>query len=146
MRGASLQSSDIGVRTCPNSQLELLQGPGSKDIGGCDPCALTSHAAVNAWQPEVIFSLLSPKRPLGSMLPFSQLLQRRGLVSSRCWCPSALGSTLPSTSWFLCDRGESGPWEAVMFLFPVSQGTVPTAGDTGEKAQLQSEEGMQRLP
>lgn len=68
-------------------QLEVLQKPGSKHIGGFDLCALTSHAAVNPWQPEVIFSLLSPKRPLGSMLPFSQLLHR-GLVSFRCLCPS----------------------------------------------------------
>lgn len=127
-------------------QLELLQKPRSKDIGGFDPRALTSHATVNPWQPEVIFSLVSPKRLLGSKLPFSQLLQRRGLVSSRCSYPSAMGSTLPSTSWFLFDRGEGSPFEAVMLLFPVSQSTEQAAGDTGEETHLQREKGMQRLP
>lgn len=58
----------------------------------------------------------------------------------------ATGSTAPSASWFLCGRGESSPWEAVMLLFSVSQRTGQTAGDTGEETHLQSEEGMQGLP
>lgn len=93
-----------GQNLPPDFQLEFLQKPGPKDICGFDPRALTSHAAVNPHQPEVIFSLVSPKRPLWSKLPFSQLLQRRGLVSSRCLYQSATGSTLLSTSWFQAEE------------------------------------------
>lgn len=126
-------------------QLEVLQKPGSKDIGGFDLCALTSHAAVNPWQPEVIFSLVSPKRPLGNMLTFSCCKEKDLCLIVAC-AHLAMGSTLPRTSWFWCDRGESSPLEAEMLLFPVSQRTVQTAGDTGKETNLQSEEGMQRLP
>lgn len=84
----------LGQNLPRNFQLELLQKSGSKDIGGFVPCSLTSHAAVNPQQQEVIFRLRSLKRPPGSTLPFPQLLQRRGLLASGCLHQSTMGSWL----------------------------------------------------
>lgn len=134
-----------GQNSSYDFQLEVLQKPASKDVGGLDPCAFTSHTAVNPWQPEVIFSLVSPKWPLGNMLPFSCCKEEDLCLLGAC-AHLATGSTLPRMAWFLCYRGEISPLEAVMLSFPVSHRTVQTAGDTGEETNLQSEEEIQRLP
>lgn len=63
------------------------QKPSSKAISGFDLWSLTSRAAVNPRQQEVIARLRSPKSPLGSTLPFPQPLQRQG-------CPSTVSSSL----------------------------------------------------
>lgn len=114
---------------------------------------------MNPRQQEVIFRLRCPKRPPGSILPFPQLLQRRGLLASRCLCPSTMVPC--SCKWinnrtatYYCSQGtsqhllvslwkrrEQSLWGRDDFI-----PTVQTAGDTGEETHLQSEEGRQWLP
>lgn len=154
----------LGQNLPRNFQLELLQKSGSKDIGWVcsllpyQPCRCESTIAGGHFQAQIskeaprehtaFPSVAAKKRassfwmpaPIhhGFLAPANELIIGQQLISG----PRAL----PSTSWFLCERGESSPFEAGMILFPVSWRTAQTAGDTGKETCLQSEEGRQQLP
>lgn len=147
MRRASLQSLGTGVRTrhltsswrscrsqLPRTLVVLIHMPLPAMLLG-----------IHGSQRSCLASCLQ-RGPWGACCLSLSCCQEEDFCLLGAYVHLAMGSTLPSTSWFLCGRGESSPLEAAMLLFPVSQRAGQTAGDTGQETHFQSEEGMQRLP